>query len=58
MVKILVPVTALGNNSLPVDDRSGAGGLLPGEIPRILNICAYCEPIARCPIDVYAASLS
>jgi hypothetical protein len=28
--------------------------LLPGEIPEIpgiLNICAHCEPIARCPVD-------
>ena len=25
--------------ALHVDDKSGAGGLLPGEIPGILNIC-------------------
>src|SRR5438270_3364520 len=35
--------------SAPVDDKSGAGGLLPGEIPGIL--CAHCEPIASCPVD-------
>src|SRR5437588_12509060 len=35
--------------SAPVDDKSGAGGLLPGEIPGIL--CAHGEPIARCPVD-------
>jgi hypothetical protein len=47
----LLPVTALSNNSLlsGVGDRSGAGGLLSGEIPGILsiNICDHCEPIAR-----------
>ena len=60
MVKKLVPVTALGNNSLlsAVDYKSGAGSLLSGEIPDTLNICAYCEPIVRCPADFYAASLS
>jgi len=60
MVKKLIPVTALSNNSLlaPVDDKSGAGGLLAGEIPGILNIYAHCGPMARCPVDVYAASLS
>ena len=42
--------SATTHQSAPVDDRSGAGGLLPGEIPRILNICTHCEPIARCPI--------
>jgi hypothetical protein len=36
--------------------KSGPRGLLPVEIPSILNIC--CEPIARCPVDFYAASLS
>jgi hypothetical protein len=46
------------HRSAPVDDRSGAGGLLLGEIPRILILCAHCGPIARCPVDVYAASLS
>ena len=35
--------------------KSGPGGLLPVEIPSILNIC--CEPMARCPVDFYAASL-
>src|SRR6516165_5077250 len=35
----------------PVDDKSGAGGPLSGEIPGILNICAHREPIARCPVD-------
>jgi hypothetical protein len=43
--------SATTHRSAPVDDKSGAGGLLPGEMPRILNICAHCEPIARCPID-------
>jgi hypothetical protein len=38
---------------------SGAADRWPGEILGILNnICAYCEPIARCPADFYAASLS
>src|SRR6516162_9931961 len=23
------------------------------EIPGILNICAHCEPIARCPVDFF-----
>ena len=36
--------------------KSGPRGLLPVEIPSILNIC--CEPMARCPVDFYAASLS
>jgi len=36
--------------------KAGPRGLLPVEIPSILNIC--CEPIARCPVDFYAASLS
>src|SRR5258708_3519416 len=36
--------------------KSGPGGLLPVEIPSILNIC--CEPMALCPVDFYAASLS
>jgi hypothetical protein len=32
---------------------------LPGEILGILNIrYAHCEPMARCPVDFYAASLS
>ena len=31
--------------------NEGAGGPLSGEIPGILNICAHCEPIARCPVD-------
>ena len=35
--------------------KSGPRGLSPVEIPSILNIC--CEPIARCPVDFYAASL-
>jgi hypothetical protein len=35
MGKKLVPVTALINNSLLVDE-SGTGGLLPGESPGIL----------------------
>ena len=43
--------SATTHRSAPVDDKSSAGGLLPGEIPRILNICADCGPIARCPID-------
>src|SRR6516225_12435041 len=30
--------------SAPADDKSDAGGLWPGEIPSILNICASCEP--------------
>ena len=38
--------------------KSSPGGLLPGEIPGILNVCPGCEPIARCPVDSYAASLS
>jgi hypothetical protein len=44
MVKKLLPITALGYNSLPspADGKSGAGSLLPGEIPGILKICAYC----------------
>ena len=29
-----------------------------GGIPGILNICVDCEPIASCPFDFYAASLS
>jgi len=59
MVKELVPVTALSNDSLfsTVDDKSGAGGLLSGEIPGLLKR-AYCEPIARCPADFFATSLS
>jgi len=59
MVKELVPVTALNNDSLfsTVDDKSGAGGLLSREIPDIVKR-AYCEPIARCPADFCAASLS
>ena len=36
--------------------KSRPRGLLPVEIPSILNIC--CEPIAHCPVDFYAASLS
>ena len=46
--------------SAPFEDNAGPGGLLPGEIPGILNICHYmcCEPIVRCPVDSYAASLS
>src|SRR5260221_9023141 len=44
--------------SAHVDDKSGPGGLLPGEIPSILNICADRESLARCPVDFYAASLS
>jgi hypothetical protein len=36
----------------------GEEGFLPGEIPGILNICADCEPLARCPVGFYAASLS
>jgi uncharacterized protein (DUF427 family) len=44
--------------SAHVDDKSGPGGLLPEEIPGILNICADCEPMASCPVDFYAASLS
>jgi len=40
MVKKLVSVAALSQNcSSHVDDKSGPGGLLPGEIPGILNIC-------------------
>jgi hypothetical protein len=59
-VKKLVPVAALSQNSLlcHVDDNQARGGLLPGEIPGILNICVDCEPMARCPVDFYAASLS
>ena len=56
MAKKLVPA-----RGQPVDDKSGAGGFLSGEIPSILNICAHCEPIARCLVslvDSYAASLS
>jgi len=34
------------------------GALFSGEIPGILNICGHCEPIARCAVDFYAASLS
>lgn len=30
------------------------GGLLSGKIPGILNICAHCEPIARCAVDFHA----
>src|SRR5260221_9943486 len=41
-----------------VDDKSGPGGLLPEEIPGILNICADCESMVSCPVDFYAASLS
>ena len=54
MGKKLVPVAALSDNSLlsALDDKSGAGGLLPREIPGILSICAHCGPIARCPVDV------
>ena len=44
--------------SAPVDYKSGLGGRLSGGIPSILNICADCEPIARCRFDFYAASLS
>ena len=44
--------------SAHVDDKSGPGDLLPGEIPGIPNICADCEPMARCPVNFYAASLS
>ncbi len=60
MAKKLVLAIALSQNSCSahVDDKSGPGGLLPGEIPSILNICADCEPLARCPVDFYAASLS
>ena len=36
--------------------KLGPRGLLPVEIPSILNIC--CEPIARCPVNFYATSLS
>ena len=42
----------------PVNDKSRPGGLLPGEIPGILNIRADREPMARCPVDFYGASLS
>jgi len=38
--------------------NQGPRGLLPGEIPVILNICADREPMARCPANSYAASLS
>ena len=40
MVKKLVLVAALSQNSCSahVDDKSGPGGLLPEEIPGILNI--------------------
>ena len=31
--------SATTHRSAPVDDKSGAGGLLPGEIPGILYIC-------------------
>jgi len=41
--------SATTHRSAPVDDRSGAGGLLPGEIPRILTICAHCEPSPAVP---------
>ncbi len=43
---------------LNIDDKSGPGGLLPKEIPGILNICADREPTAICPVNSYAASLS
>ena len=63
MVKILVPVTALSNNSsilcsAPVDDKSGAVGLLPREIPGILTIRALVGPSPAVPSTFYAASLS
>jgi hypothetical protein len=33
-------------------------GLLLEEIPGILNMCTQREPVASCPVDSYAASLS
>ena len=50
--------TEVGRKFLSVDDKSGAADRWPGEIPAPLIVCAYCEPIARCPADFYDASLS
>jgi hypothetical protein len=46
LVKKLVPVAPeqelIAHCSAPFEDTAGPGGLLPGEIPGILNICAIC----------------
>src|SRR5258705_117773 len=47
VVKKLVLVAALKSFAQRTLMKSGPRGLLPVEIPSILNIC--CEPIARCP---------
>jgi hypothetical protein len=52
----LVAVPIQKSCSAYVDDKSGPGGLW--EIPGILNICADREPIAGCPVNPDAASLS
>ena len=38
--------------------NQGPGGLLLKEIPGILNICADCEPMDRCPVALAASCAS
>jgi hypothetical protein len=46
-LKDVVPVDCPAS----LDDKSGREVFLRWDIPGILNMCADCEPIARCPVD-------
>ena len=57
-VKKLVPVREQELIALRPLIMNQALGVLVRGIPGILNICADCEPSARCRFDFYAASRS